>query len=404
MTASLPSLKQLRTFEAVARLESISAGASLLRLSQPGVSQAIRNLERRLGVLLFDRRQKGCYRTAAADIFLPRVERLFAQIRQALCEPMIGTPFADGAWVESLETKLTDTQIKSLIAISRSNSFDQAARSLGISEPSLHRSARDLEGILRRTLYRRTAQGFTATPQASELARRFNVAIREIDYGIEELEAARGCIMSRIAIGNIPHSEMNFLSMAINSLLAIYPEASIQIVDGHYDELLESLRGGVIDILYGILRRPDGVKDVDEEFLFRNPYVIVARRDHPITRLPDPTMNDLTRYDWIMPSQGVPRRQAFERMFATSGTTPKICIETTSMDIYKKVLTTSDRLSLFSRREIPTDDDIVLAVVPYPSSILDRRDGVATRIAWKPTKVHLEFLRQLREHSRVHSP
>ena len=43
MTAyEVPSLRQLRAFEAVARLESISAAARDIHLSQPGVSQAIR--------------------------------------------------------------------------------------------------------------------------------------------------------------------------------------------------------------------------------------------------------------------------------------------------------------------------------------------------------------------------
>jgi hypothetical protein len=37
----LPSLRQLRTFEAVSRLESVSAAAREINLSQPGITQAI---------------------------------------------------------------------------------------------------------------------------------------------------------------------------------------------------------------------------------------------------------------------------------------------------------------------------------------------------------------------------
>jgi DNA-binding transcriptional LysR family regulator len=46
----IPSLWQLRAFEAVTRLESVSAAARDVHLSQPGVSQAIRALENGLSV------------------------------------------------------------------------------------------------------------------------------------------------------------------------------------------------------------------------------------------------------------------------------------------------------------------------------------------------------------------
>ena len=53
----IPSLRQLRAFEAVARLESVSAAARDIHLSQPGVSQAIHALENGLGAQLPQRRQ-----------------------------------------------------------------------------------------------------------------------------------------------------------------------------------------------------------------------------------------------------------------------------------------------------------------------------------------------------------
>lgn len=50
-----PSLRQLRTFLAVVETGSVSTAARLLRLTQPAVSQQLRQLERTLGVRLLDR-------------------------------------------------------------------------------------------------------------------------------------------------------------------------------------------------------------------------------------------------------------------------------------------------------------------------------------------------------------
>ena len=50
-----PSLRQLRTFLAVIETGSVSSAARLLSLTQPAVSQQLRELERGLGVRLLDR-------------------------------------------------------------------------------------------------------------------------------------------------------------------------------------------------------------------------------------------------------------------------------------------------------------------------------------------------------------
>ncbi len=394
-TQRIPSLQQLRVFDAVAQQESISAAAKTIHLSQPSVTQAISHLESKVGATLFDRRRTGCYLTSSGTIFLPRVARMVTQIRQALCEPIVGTPFVDLSSVTPLERKITDTQVRSLIAISESVSFDEAARRIGITEPSLHRAARTLERVLRRTLYRRTAQGFTTTPPGTELARRFKVAAREIEYGIDEISAEHGHFVSRIVVGNIPHSDIHLLSAAINDLLAKYPDASVEVLDGHYNDLLTALRGGRVDVVYGVLRLPKWAFDVEEKFLFSNRYAVVARRDHPLRALSKVTISKLSRYDWILPPPDTPRRHAFEKIFKGYKPQPKVSVETTSMEVYRALLGTSDRLSLFSDRDVKEYRAAGFEALPYNSPKFQRDDGIAVRKDWKPTRMHLAFLVQL---------
>ena len=198
-----------------------------------------------------------------------------------------------------------------------------------------------------------------------------------------------------MVVGNIPHSDIQLLSAAINELLLKFPDASVEVLDGHYNDLLTALRGGGVDIVYGVLRRPPWAVDVEERFLFSNSYAVVARRDHPIRALGRITIADLARYDWIVPPSGTPRRHAFEQIFKGRKSQPKVSLETTSMGIYRAVLSTSDRLSLVSRREVDEDRVAGLEALPYRSPRLQRADGIALRKDWKPTQIHLEFLERL---------
>jgi LysR family transcriptional regulator of gallate degradation len=396
----IPSLRQLRAFEAVARLESVSAAARDIHLSQPGVSQAIRALENGLGAQLFERRQSGCYVTEFGAILLPRIRRFLEHLRTALTEPG-GNITAGRQSVDATINRMTRPQLQSLIAVAENPSFDAAARSLKISQPSLHRSARELERELRRSLYRRTATGVTTTSYGSELARRVQIALGEIEYGLDEIEAARGNVVSRIAIGNIPHAATQILSNAIKEFLSKYPTARVRIVDGHYENLLNELRAGKLDLLYGVLRRPDWAVDVKEELLFANHYVVIARHGHPLHRLKQVRDRDLADFGWIMPGPLTPRQQALHRMLQGVCAEPKISLETTSLQIYRTILAATDQLTLMSRFEAKLNDTGALAQLPFRSPHLRRFDGIATRIGWHPTRIHLEFIALLRAEARA---
>lgn len=394
--SDFPSLRQLRAFEAVARRKSIGAAAAELGLSQPAVTQMVAQIETALAVNLLERRRTGTYLTALGSVLLPRVQRLFAHIQSALCDPVIGASLSGRETTKSVENKITDTHIRALTAIAECGSFEAAARRLNISQPTLHRSARDLERVIRRSLYQRMARGLAPTSQARELARRLKVALRELEYGIEEIRAAQGIFMSRIRVGNIPHSGTHLLSKAIKHFLALYPAAFVHVLDGPYEPLLDSLRAGDLDLLCGVLRRPAWAIDVREEFLFSNPYAVVVRRQHPLARVRNVTLRDLAGYDWILPARGAPRREAFERLFAGSARVPIVSIETTSSAIYKSVLATTDRIALLSTLEAQFMEPKALTIIPFHSPVLARADGVATRADWQATRLHQQFLDLLR--------
>jgi LysR family transcriptional regulator of gallate degradation len=397
----LPSLRQLRAFEAVACCRSIGAAARELGLSQPAVTQMVVQIETALAVSLLERRRTGTYLTALGSVLLPRVQRLFALIRAALGDPVIGASLAGRETTKSVENKITDTHIRALTAIADCGSFEAAARRLAISQPALHRSARDLERVVRRSLYQRMARGLAPTTQARELARRLKLALRELAYGIDEIRTVQGIFTARIVIGNIPHSGAYLLSKAITQFLAIYPAASVQVLDGPYEPLLDRLRAGDLDLLFGVMRRPTWATDVREEYLFANPYVVVVRQQHPLARLRNIKLRDLARYDWILPARGTPRREAFEQLFAGSSHAPTVSIETTSPSIHRPILATTDRIALLSTLEARFAEPAGLTVLAFDSPILARTDGVASRADWQPTSLHRQFLDLLREQAQA---
>ena len=77
-------LRDLRVFFAVVQAGSLAKAAAQLRVSQPAVSQVIANLERALGVKLFDRSSRGVEPTVYARALLSRSRAAFDELRQGI--------------------------------------------------------------------------------------------------------------------------------------------------------------------------------------------------------------------------------------------------------------------------------------------------------------------------------
>ncbi len=74
------SFRQLETFRLFARTQSVTETARLLRVSQPAVSQTLKDLEGQFGFALFVRSNGRTRLTTEANNVLPDVERMFAQM------------------------------------------------------------------------------------------------------------------------------------------------------------------------------------------------------------------------------------------------------------------------------------------------------------------------------------
>lgn len=73
-------IRHLRTFDAVIRCGSFAAAASLLHVSAPAVSLAIRELEAAVAFRLLDRTTRSVRLTEAGTIYLNQVQRVLAEL------------------------------------------------------------------------------------------------------------------------------------------------------------------------------------------------------------------------------------------------------------------------------------------------------------------------------------
>jgi len=393
------NLRHLHTFREVARLGSVSAAARAVHISQPAVTQAIAGLERYFGAPLLLRRSTGVSLTSAGEICLARIERSMAQLREAVTATTRNT----GAERPDVQRLIRSRQLDALGAVVEHGNFSTAARARQMSQPGIHRSARELERLLGVPLFEKTSFGITPTREATELARRTRLAFAEIEQARAEVHALGGGESGRTVISALPLAGSYLLPATLLEFTRQHPRHGVGIVDGTYEHLLAGLRAGESDILIGALRDPAPAPDVVQEHLFDDPLAIVVRASHPLAKRSRVTAAALGQFEWIAPRATSPLRLHFNALLASTGRelqSPPL--ECNSMAAARAFLLDSDRVMLLSAHQIHYEMLAgLLVALPHPAGNVVRPIGLTLRRNWHPTDTQQALLEILRRSARA---
>lgn len=366
------NLRHLHTFGEVARLGSVSAAARAVHISQPAVTQAVAGVERYFGAALLTRSNSGVALTPAGELCARRIERAISHLRN----------------FDSDATRLMrSAHLNALAAVVEHRNFSLAARAQHVSQPSVHRAARELERLIGVPLFEKTSFGITPTREAEKLARRARLAFAEIAQARAEVHALSGGESGRTVIGAMPLARSFLVPTALLEFTQQFPEHHVAIVEGTYEHLLAALRCGDADFLIGALRNPAPVADVVQEHLFDDPLAIIVRAEHPLVARKRVTVAALSKYPWIVPRADTPLRAHFNRMFTSAGLpVPTRAIECNSLIAARALLLESDRIMLLSAHQIHYELAAgLLVTLPHPAGDVERPIGLTMRHDWHPT-------------------
>jgi len=369
---------------------NLSEAARHVHLTQSALTQSIRKLEKSIGVPLFKRATTGMFVTPEGEVFLRRFERGFAYI-----EHFANTLFnADRTARLIFLRGIGARQLAALIQVVEHQSYTAASRVMGLTQPTLHRTIKELETLCGQSLFTRSPTGVEATWRARQLSRLAGLYFAELQQGLDELQELAGSGHGSLKLGSLPLTRTSIIPNAVLKLTELAPQAHISIVDGPYEEQLHALLHGQIDILIGALRFPPLSDEITQHHLFDDNLSLVFRHGHPLATEPTLSAADWSSLKWIVPKTGTPARAIFEELFATMKLpVPGDIIECSSLVATRGMLINSDRAALLPARQVEVDVRAgLLAVSPLKLGDPARQIGYTLRKGWTPTRLQASFL------------
>ena len=399
MRTDLPNIRHLRVLHEAVETGSVTAAAERCQLSQPAATQAIARLEDAFATPLLRRTSRGIEPTAAGRLLAARIGPALEHLRVGAQAATRADVSAPRKVRQSFDRHVTAAQLKALVAIAGSGSFTMAAQALGVSQPTVHRTARTLEALAGTAFFRATASGVELTPAAQFFALGVKLAQAEIRQATEEIGAMRGDDRGTFNLGMLPLARTSLVARAADALISATRGVQIRVTDGRYAHLLKSLREGELDCLIGALRRPAPADDVTEEFLFEDELAIVVHPRHPLAGRAAVDLEETLAFPWIAPPRDTPPgTYLFETLRIHERRTTPVRLVYSAPALMQEVLATGNYISIVSRRRRGTEPT---GLVALPIALLDntRAYGLTWRTGWRPTETQRRFIDYMRAYS-----
>ncbi|MBB5686403.1 LysR family transcriptional regulator [Sphingobium boeckii] len=173
------------------------------------------------------------------------------------------------------------TKLERMIAVAECGSFRKASLQLGMSQPALTWSIRQLEESLNTRLFDRGPRGIRTTPMCERLIVRAKLIVSEQARFVAEVEQNNR--EQEIEVGVHPIMLTGDFARCAAQFSEISPDIRLRIREGYSSNLLEMLQRGELDFAY--CGFPEAIAD-NENFEFEQvsvqDYSVVARPDHPV--------------------------------------------------------------------------------------------------------------------------
>ncbi len=287
-----------------------------------------------------------------------------------------------------------------LVTIVDAGGVVRAANELGMTQPAVTRTIRELETVLGVALFAKHGRGLTPTAIGETLYRHARRVLSHLRLTAEDLEAAetggfvRVGVLVAAASTVLPHAIMRFKER--------FPTVTVTLRDRAGEQLLPDLIAGDLDVLLGRVSPLDATDGLEREVLYEEPIVLCCRAGHPIfsaTRRRKITIDDALHYPWILPPRGLAlRHQIEDALAAARSRLPASIVESVATLVNRTLLLNTDSMVFVPAQVIAEDVALgLLRQIPIPLELKAEPIAITFRSGEDLSPAAAQFINCLRE-------
>lgn len=189
-----------------------------------------------------------------------------------------------------------------LVAVAEHMNISKAAEACAITQPALSERLKRIESALEVEVFERTKRSLRITP----IGERFLLKAREILDELREVEtmlqSVQAPLTGPLRMGVIATLGPYLMPHILPALRQQYPKLELTLHEGLTEDLMASMKSGLLDIIIAAAPLPaTGIKQV---FVFHEPFVLAAPKDHEIASKRQVKSSDLRGDEMVLLEEG----------------------------------------------------------------------------------------------------
>ena len=250
------------------------------------------------------------------------------------------------------------TQLKSFFWVARLGSITQAARQLGLSQPTVTAQIKALEELHEVELFTRQSGRLAITDAGLKLLPQIELLLLQTAQVESSLRQSGTVQQGQLRIGaTAPYYVLDI----VKRYQATLPLVDISIQSGNSRQMIQSLAEYQVDLA------TSSHLDTDPRLLRielgRDPLALVVHAQHPLAQTAlkgKIKLSDLATDTLILRERGSMTRQLTEQMLETAKATPNKILEIASRESIREAVIRQMGISVFARHEASAHPDLVV--------------------------------------------
>lgn len=232
---------------------------------------------------------------------------------------------------------LSTDQVAAFVELARQGSLRRAAETLHITEQGLRNRLLTLERRLKAELYRKR-RGFRRSTQITEQGLKFLPhAAAFLERARELCELFDGATVREIHVAASQYLTQYLLIDAVRDFHAAFPQIQVRLSTRTEQEIEDALLARA-DVTIGVAAPYEPSPELEYRHLFSMGWSLVTPRRHPLLKLQQLRLADLTDQPLILFERGSTGRQHVVDAFHERGLSPRVDMEMTNTEIIVRMV------------------------------------------------------------------
>lgn len=291
-------------------------------------------------------------------------------------------------------------QLRSFCIAASERNFTTAARSLGLSAPTVWQQVRALERRLKTSLLRRQGRHVELTADGQLLLDLVHPHVSGLDSLESLFQARQAEVHQALTVAAIPYLTSCHLLEPIRAFSHARPQVQLKLhVLVWFEDVLRMVEQGQADLGVMFFDR-DGPRHlrIDYERLFDLQFSVLLPKDHPLARKRKLEPADLAPYPWIVPPAGSYARRTIDQLLQRHNLANQVNIvmETPLLEIIRKYVSAGIGIGLV---HVGGEAEPAAGVLTRP---LEAHDSISVGLVSRKGAHHSEAVREFQAVVRRH--